>query len=52
MSYPNLDNDPELSKKDDEIKVLKYRTKKHDHEIIWKSLKKLMENIKRKNGKV
>ena len=40
--YPNLNNYPELLKiktKDDENKDLKYRTEKHDHEIILKSLK-------------
>ena len=41
-TYPNLNNDPELLKiktRDDEIKNLKYQTKKHDHEILLKSLK-------------
>ena len=39
-TYPNLINDPERLKKtkDDEIKDLKYRTEKHDHEIISNSL--------------
>ena len=40
--FPNLNNDPELFKiktKDDEIKDLKYKTEKHDHENILKSLK-------------
>ena len=41
--FPNLKNeDPQLLKittKDDEIKELKYRTEKHDHENILKSLK-------------
>ena len=42
ITYPNLDNDPELLKiktKDDEIKDLKYRTERHDHKNILKSLK-------------
>ena len=41
-TYPNLNNDPDLFKiktRDDEIKNLKYRTEKHDHEIILNSLK-------------
>ena len=41
-TYPNFNNDPELSKiktKHDEIKELKYTTEKHDHEIILKSPK-------------
>ena len=41
-TYPILYNEPELFKiktKDDEIKDLKYRTEKHDHENILKSLK-------------
>ena len=48
---PNLKNDPELSKiktKDDEIKDLKYRTEKNDHEIILKTLKIDNENYKMK----
>ena len=39
---PNLNNDPELSKintKADEIKDLKLRTEKHNHENFLKSLK-------------
>ena len=39
---PNLNNEPELLKiktRDDEFKNLKYRTEKHDHETILKSLK-------------
>ena len=43
MAYPNLKNeDPTLLKittKADEIKDLRYRTEKHDHENILKSLK-------------
>ena len=41
-TYPNLNNDPELSKikaKDDEIEDLKYKTEKHDHESILIFLK-------------
>ena len=41
-TYPNLNIDPELLKiktKGDEIKELKYRSEKHDHENILKSLK-------------
>ena len=37
-----MKNDAELLKlktKDDEIKELKYKTEKHDHEIILKTLK-------------
>ena len=40
MAYPNLNNDPELSKRktsDDEIKNLKYQTEKHDHENLLRS---------------
>ena len=42
MTYPNLNNEAELLKiktQDDEIKNLKYRTEKRDHENILKSLK-------------
>ena len=41
-TYPNLNNDPELLKiktKDDQLKELHYKTEKHDHENILKSLK-------------
>ena len=40
-TYPNLNNDPDLLKKTryDEIKYLKYRTEKYDHENIKKSPK-------------
>ena len=41
-TYPNLDNEPELSKiktRDDEIRNLKNQTEKHDHENILKNLK-------------
>ena len=40
--YPNKSNEPELLKiktRDDEIKKLKYQTKKHDYENIFKSPK-------------
>ena len=42
MTYPNLNNDPELLKiktKHDQLNELQYRTEKHDHENIIKSLK-------------
>ena len=41
-NYPNLKTEAELLKittKDDEIRELKYKTEKHDHENILKSLK-------------
>ena len=41
-TYPSLKNDPELLKiktKDVEIKNLKYKTEKHNHENILNSLK-------------
>ena len=51
-TYPNLKNeDPTLLKittKDDENKELKYRTEKHDHENILKSLKSDSESYKKK----
>ena len=50
-TYPDLKNEPELLKiktKDDEIKELKYRTEKHDHENILKSLKSDSESYKKK----
>ena len=40
--YPDLKNDVELLKiktKDDQLKELQYKTEKHDHENILKSLK-------------
>ena len=40
--YPDLKNEPELLKiktKDDQLKELQYKTEKHDHENILKSLK-------------
>ena len=50
-TYPSLNIRPELPKmktKDEEIKDLKYRSKKHDHEKILKSLKFDNENFKKK----
>ena len=50
-TYPNLNNEPELLKvktRDDEIKILKYQTEKHDHENILKSLKIDNEYYKKK----
>ena len=41
-NYPNINNEPKLLKiktRDDEIKILKSQTEKHDHENILKSLK-------------
>ena len=41
-NYPDLKNDVELLKiktKDDQIKELQYKTERHDHENILKSLK-------------
>ena len=51
MTYPNLNNEPELLKIKtiyDEIKNPKYQTEKHDHEIIIKSLKSDNESYKKK----
>ena len=53
-TYPSFNNDPELLKintKDDEIKDLKYKTEKRDHQNILKSLKIDIEYYK-KNIKV
>ena len=50
-TYPNINNEPELLKikiRDDEIKNLKYQTRKHDHENILKSLKIDIEYYKKK----
>ena len=50
-TYPNLNNEPELLKiktKDDQIKELHYKTEKHDHENILKSLKVDNEYYKKK----
>ena len=41
-TYPNLYNEPEelkIKTRDGEIKKLKHRTEKHDHENILKPLK-------------
>ena len=41
-TYPDLKNEPELLKikrKDDQLKELQYKTERHDHENILKSLK-------------
>ena len=51
-TYPNLNNDPELLKiktKDDEIKDLKFKSERDDHENILKSLKIDNEYPKKKN---
>ena len=48
-TYPDLKNEPELLKiktKDDQLKELQYRTEKHDHENILKSLKSDNETYK------
>ena len=50
MAYPSLNNDPELLKiktKDDQLKELQYRTEKHDHENILKSLEADNEKYKK-----
>ena len=50
-AYPYLNNEPELFKiqiRVDEIKNLKFRTGKHDHEIILKSLESDNEPYKKK----
>ena len=49
-TYPNLNNEPELIQirpKDDQLKELQYKTEKHDHENISKSLKNDNESIKK-----
>ena len=49
--YPDLKNEPELLKiktKDDQLKELQYKTEKHDHEKILKSLKIDNEYYKKK----
>ena len=51
MTYPNINNEPELLKlktSDDEIKSLYYQTEKHDFENILKSLKNDNECYKKK----
>ena len=50
-TYPSLSIDPELLKtktKDDEIRDLKYKTEKHDHENILESLETDNEHYKKK----
>ena len=50
-TYPDLKNDVELLKiktKDDQLKELQYKTEKHDHENILKSLKSDNESYKKK----
>ena len=50
-TYPSLKTDDvellKIKTKDDEIKELKYRTEKHDHENILKSLKADNEKYKK-----
>ena len=49
--YPDLKNDVELLKiktKDDQLKELQYKTERHDHENILKSLKSDNEYYKKK----
>ena len=51
MIFPNIDGDVELLKintKDDQLKQLQYKTEKHDHENILKSLKIDSEYYKKK----
>ena len=50
-TYPDLKSEPEILKiktKDDQLKELQYRTEKHDHENILKSLKVDNEYYKKK----
>ena len=50
-TYPDLKNEPELLKvktKDDQLKELPYKTERHDHENILKSLKSDNEYYKKK----
>ena len=50
-NYPDLKNDIELLKiktKDDQLRELQYKTEKHDHENILKSLKNDNEYYKKK----
>ena len=50
-TYPDLKNEPELLKiktKDDQLKELQYKTERHDHENILKSLKSNNEYYKKK----
>ena len=50
--YPNLKTDDvellKIKTKDDQLKELQYKTEKHDHENILKSLKADNESIKKK----
>ena len=50
--YPNLKTDDvellKIKTKDDQLKELQYKTEKHDHENILKSLKNDNESIKKK----
>ena len=51
MTYPNLKHETELLKiktRDDESKNLKYRTEKHGHENLLKSLESDNESYKKK----
>ena len=50
MTYPNLNNEPELLQiktRDDDIKDLKYQTEKHDYENVLKFLKTDNEKYKK-----
>ena len=50
-NYPDLKNDVELLRiktKDDQLRELQYKTEKHDHENILKSLKNDNESYKKK----
>ena len=50
-TYPDLKNEPELLKiktKDEQLKELQYKTEKHDHENILKSLKNDNDYYKKK----
>ena len=50
-TYPDLKNEPELLRiktKDEQLKELQYKTEKHDHENILKSLKSDNEYYKKK----
>ena len=50
--YPNLKTDDvellKIKTKDDQLKELQYKTEKHDHENILKSLKIDNEHYKKK----
>ena len=51
MAYPNINGDAEFLKlktKDDQLKELQYKTERHDHENILKSLKSDNESYKKK----